>query len=115
MVEGTNPDLIEPVENSCGAKNQYPLRDNVEHAEQRAVGAEEHQRPSRIQRELKKEQSDAKRRVVDFSGSRRTRHTANAIKKYRTVQTGAKIQLGGLNEGLVSSAYHGVRLGKVAS
>jgi hypothetical protein len=43
------------------------------------------------------------------------RHKANAIKRYNTVQIGAKIQLGGLKEGLASPAYHGTRLGNVAS
>ena len=32
---------------------------------------------------------------------------ANVIIKYRVVQTGAKIQLGGLNEGLLIKEYHG--------
>ena len=32
---------------------------------------------------------------------------ATVIIKYKVVQTGAKIQLGGLNEGLISIEYHG--------
>jgi hypothetical protein len=32
---------------------------------------------------------------------------ANVIIKYKVVQTGAKIQLGGLNEGLIINEYQG--------
>ena len=49
------------------------------------------------------------------SGSRKIRHTANAISRYSVVQTGPKIQLGGLNDGLTRPAYQGARLGYVAS
>jgi len=42
---------------------------------------------------------------------RRIRQTENAISRYKVVQTGPKIQFGGLNDGLVRLAYQGARFG----
>ncbi len=44
---------------------------------------------------------------------RHTNHTATAILRYRTVHTGPKTQLGGVQDGLRSVAYHVVMEGRV--
>src|SRR6476620_9463751 len=62
----------------------------------------------------RKNKVNANRRVLESSGSRNIRHTANPDSTYSVVQTGPKIQLGGLNVGLLSPAYQGARFGYVA-
>ena len=42
------------------------------------------------------------------------RQTEYAIRMKSVVQTGAKIQLGGLNDGFAKPAYQGARFGNVA-
>lgn len=42
------------------------------------------------------------------------RHTESAISRYKLVHTGANIQLGGLNDGLISPADHAAKFGIVA-
>src|SRR4051812_42862497 len=62
-----------------------------------------------------KKRPSAHRLLAGASGSRKIRHTANAIIRYSVVQTGPKTQLGGLNDGLTRPAYQGARFGYVAS
>ena len=62
---------------------------------------------------MKKSASAVRR--AEVRGNRKMRHTENAINTKSVVQTGAKIQFGGLKEGLASPAYQGARLGYVAS
>ena len=70
------------------------------------MGSKEHPRPCRIKRELDEKSASALRRA-EVRGNRKMRHTENAINTKSVVQTGAKIQFGGLKEGLASPAYQG--------
>lgn len=63
---------------------------------------------------MKKRISARRRPEIDVD-NRNIRHTENAISMNSVVHTGAKIQLGGLKDGLVSPAYQGARFGKVAT
>jgi hypothetical protein len=54
---------------------------------------------------MKKSASAVRR--AEVRGNRKMRHTENAINRKSVVQTGAKIQFGGLKEGLTSPAYQG--------
>src|SRR3954463_12963171 len=60
-----------------------------------------------------KNRARAQDRPGSAAGRRMTRQAENAISAYNVVQTGPNSQLGGLNDGLASPAYHG-RFGKVA-
>ena len=78
------------------------------------MGSKEHPRPCHIKRELDEKKRECVPRA-EVCGNRKMRHTENAINTKSVVQTGAKIQFGGLKEGLASPAYQGARLGYVAS
>ena len=47
------------------------------------------------------------KKFSDFFGLNHINHIAIAIDKYKVIQTGAKIQSGGLNEDLTIEEYQG--------
>ena len=66
------------MERDDSGENDQKLRNDVDNAQQWIVGAKKHPRPSCIERELDEDVSD-NRRAAEASGSRKIRHTANAI------------------------------------